>query len=153
MEFLVHALVVPARDHKEAERFDAEVEALAVQVAAAHEERSGAEVKDVSRPDQARQAGLSDWPGFDLLSDHPDGERRCIEVKGRAAAGSVEVTDNEWAKACNLRDQYWLYVVYDCATPRPRLMRVRDPFAKLLIRSRESLAYTVTPGAVLEAAE
>ena len=116
MEFLVHALVVPARDHKEAERFDAEVEVFAVQVAAAHEERSAAEVKDVSRPDQARQAGLSDWPGFDLLSDHPDGERRCIEVKGRAAAGSVEVTDNEWAKACNLRDQLAL-----------RRLRLRHP--------------------------
>ena len=153
VEFLVHALVVPAHDHQETERFDAEVEALAVQVAAAHEARSGAEVKDVSQPDQARRAGLTDWPGFDLLSDHPDGERRCIEVKGRAAGGSVEVSDNEWAKACNLRDEYWLYVVYDCATPRPRLMRVHDPFAKLLIRSRESLAYTVTSGAVLEAAE
>ena len=153
VEFLLHALVVPARDHKEAERFDAEVEALAVQVAAAYEQRSGAKVKDVSRPAQARQAGLSDWPGFDLLSDRSDGERRCIEVKGRAAGGSVEVSDNEWAKACNLRDRYWLYVVYDCATPRPRLMRVRDPFATLLTRSRESLAYTVTPGAVLEAAE
>jgi len=153
VEFLLHALVVPASDHKEAERFDAEVEALAVQVAVAYEERSGAEVKDVSRPDQARRARLSDWPGFDLLSDRPDGERRCIEVKGRAAGGSVEVSDNEWAKACNLRDQYWLYVVYDCATPRPRLMRVRDPFTKLLVRSRESLAYAVTPGAVREAAE
>ena len=153
VEFLVHALVVPAHDHKEVERFDAEVEALAVQVAAAHEARSGAEVKDVSRPDQARRAGLTDWPGFDLLSDHPDGERRCIEVKGRAAGGSVEVSDNEWAKACNLRDEYWLYVVYDCATPRPRLMCVHDPFAKLLIGNRQSLAYTVTPGAVLEAAE
>ena len=73
----------------------------------------------MSQPDQARRAGLTDWPGFDLLSDHPDGERRCIEVKGRAAGGSVEVSDNEWAKACNLRDEYWLYVVYDCATPPP----------------------------------
>ena len=107
----------------------------------------------MSRPAQARRAGLADWPGFDLLSTRAAGERRCIEVKGRAGTGSVEVSDNEWAKACNLRDQYWLYVVYDCATPRPRLHRVRDPFAKLLAGSREPLAYTVTSGAVMKAAE
>ena len=153
VEFLVHALVVSAQDPKETERFDAEVEAVAVRIAIAHEERSGAEVKDVSQPEHARRAGVSDWPGFDLLSDQADGERRCIEVKGRAGSGSVEVSDNEWAKACNLRDEYWLYVVYDCATSRPRLLRVRDPFAKLLVGSRHSLAYTVTAGAVLGAAE
>ena len=153
VEFLLHALVVPADDPAELERYDAEVEAVAVRVATAHEEASGAEVEDVSRPAQARRAGLADWPGFDLLSTRVDGQRRCIEVKGRAGRGSVEVSDNEWAKACNLRNEYWLYVVYDCATPRPRLHRVRDPFAKLLVGRRELLAHTVTPSAVLEAAE
>ena len=153
VELLLHALVVPAQDPEEVERYDAEVEAVAVRVATAFEERSGANVRDVSLPARARRAGLADWPGFDLLSDRCAGERRCIEVKGRAGGGSVEVSDNEWAKACNLRAEYWLYVVYDCATPRPRLLRVRDPFAKLLVGSRESLAYTVTPGAVLKAAE
>ena len=153
VEFLVHALVVPAQDREEIERFDAGVEVIAVQVAAAYEEHSGGSVQDVSRPAAARRAGLLDWPGFDLLSHRAGGERRCIEVKGRSGGGSVEVSDNEWAKACNLRDEYWLYVVYDCATPRPRLLRVQDPFAKLLIRSRESLTHTVAPGAIIEAAE
>ena len=152
-EFLLHALIVPAEDPEEMERFNAEVEAVAVRVATAFEEGSGADVEDVSQPAQARLAGLSDWPGFDLLSIRAAGERRCIEVKGRAGSGSVEVSDNEWAKACNLRNEYWLYVVYGCATPRPRLLRVRDPFAKLLVGSRKLLAHTVTPSAVLEAAE
>ena len=151
-EFLLHALVVPADNPEEQERYDAEVEAVAVRVATAYEEGSGAEVKDVSRPAQARRAGLSDWPGFDLLSIRAADGRRCIEVKGRAGSGSVEVSDNEWAKACNLRNEYWLYVVYDCATPRPRLLRVRDPFAKLLVGSRKLLAHTVPPSAVMEAA-
>ena len=153
VEFLAHALVVPAQEPQEAERFDAGVEAIAVQVAAAYEEHAGAGVRDVSRPEAARRAGLPDWPGFDLLSRRPGGERRCIEVKGRAGGGSVEVSDNEWAKACNLGAEYWLYVVYDCATPRPRLHRVRDPFAKLLLRSRESLTHTVARSAILQAAE
>ena len=153
VEFLLHGLIVPADDPGEMERYDAEVEAIAMRVATAYEEGSGAEVRDVSRPAQARQAGLSDWPGFDLLSIRAAGERRCIEVKGRAGSGSVDVSDNEWAKACNLRNEYWLYVVYHCATPRPRLLRVWDPFAKLLVGSRKLLAHTVTPSAVLEAAE
>ena len=137
----------------QAECYDAEVEAIAVKVAIAYEECLGAEVQDVSRPELARRAGLTDWPGFDLLARRAGAERRAIEVKGRAGSGGIEMSDNEWAKACNLRDGYWLYVVFDCATPHPRLVRVRDPFAKLLVRSRESIAYTISSRAVIEAAE
>ena len=153
VEFLVHALVVPAQDSKEVEHYDAEVEAIAVKIATAYEESFRAEVKDVSRPDLARRAGLTDWPGFDLLSFRTNAERRAIEVKGRAGSGGIELSENEWDKACNLRAEYWLYVVFDCAPPRPRLVRVCDPFAKLLVRSRESVAYTITPSAAIEAAE
>ncbi len=41
----------------------------------------------------------------------------------------------------------------DSATPNPRLLRVRDPFAKLLARSRESAVYTITAKSLIEAAE
>ena len=152
VELLAHALVVPAQDSGETERYDADVEAVAMEVTTAYEERFGAKVADVSRPELARRAGLTDWPGFDLRSRRP-GEERAIEVKGRARTGSVEMQENEWARACNLRDSYWLYVVFDCATSHPRLVRVRDPFAKLLVKGRESLAFTITAGAVMEAAE
>ena len=152
VELLAHALVVPAQDSGETERYDADVEAVAMEVTTAYEELYGAEVADVSRPELARRAGLTDWPGFDLRSRRP-GEERAIEVKGRARTGSVEMQENEWSRACNLRDRYWLYVVFDCATPHPRLVRVRDPFAKLLVKGRESLAFTITAGAVMEAAE
>ena len=158
VEILVHALVVPVQDTEELERYDADVEAIAVRVATGYEANFGAEVMDVSKPELARRAGLADWPGFDLKSRHPtdaDGfaKERAIEVKGRAGSGNIEMTENEWARACNLRDDYWLYVVFDCATPRPRLVRVRDPFAKLLVRSRELSAITITQRAALEAAE
>ena len=90
-------------------------------------------VKDVSTPELARAAGLEDHPGFDLLSWRPDGGERAIEVKGRAqASGKVELSENEWIKACNHQNRYWLYVVYGCATPQPRLWRVQNPFAKQL---------------------
>ena len=152
IEFLVHALVVPVQDSEEAERFDARVEEIAVKVATAYEERFHARVEDVSRPELARRAGLTDWPGFDLWSRRRN-QRRAIEVKGRAAYGSVEMEENEWASACNHREGYWLYVVFDCATPHPRLVRVQDPFGKLLARRRGSVAYSIPATALLEAAE
>jgi len=148
--FLAHALVIPSEDPEEAKRFDAEVEAIAIKIATAYEESFGANVKDVSRPDLARRAGLTDWPGFDLLSHRPAVDRRAIEVKGRAGIGEIELSENEWAKACNLRDQYWLYVVFDCGGSRPRLVRVRDPFRNLLVKAKGSV---VIPSAeVLSAA-
>lgn len=55
-------------------------------------------------------------------------------MKGRIGAGDVEITDNEWARACNLRGDYWLYVVYHCGTSKPQLVRVQDPFGSLLVR-------------------
>ena len=159
VEFLVHALVIPSRTPEEdTEQYDADVEAIAVRVATAYEERLNARVTDVSRPELARRAGLTNWPGFDLLSRRPptgDGshEELAIEVKGRRGRGGVELQDNEWANACNLRGRYWLYVVFDCATSHPRLVRIRDPFGKLLAKTRESTAYTITESEILEAAE
>ena len=152
-EMVAHALVLPNGDAEERRRHDAKVEEIAMRIAQVHEEASGATTHDVSRPELARRAGLGDWPGFDLLSVAPAGDRRAIEVKGRARAGDIELTENEWAKACNLRDGYWLYAVYDCATPRPRLVRVRDPFGKLLVRGRESAAYSIPASSVHAAAE
>ena len=152
-EFLAHALVLPAHDPQDGQRFDAQVETVAMEVAAAFEQSRAARVHDVSRPNLARRAGLPAWPGFDLLSQRPANERRNIEVKGRARAGAVEITDNEWAAACNLRNDYWLYVVFDCATSHPRLVRVRDPFGKLLANSRASNSYTVNAEALYAAAE
>jgi hypothetical protein len=79
--------------------------------------------------------GLDDNPGFDLLSVRKD-NKICIEVKGRVESGAVEITENEWAKACNLRQDYWLYVVYNCGTAHPRLLRIQDPFKKLVVKAQ-----------------
>jgi hypothetical protein len=99
----------------------------------------------------ALAAGLGESPGFDLLSRRAGRPERCIEVKGRAAVGDVELTENEWAKACNLRDRYWLYVVFNCATPQPRLLRVQDPFQKLLFTAKGGVIIDETQ--ILQAAE
>lgn len=149
--FLAHALVLPSTDPAERERHDREIERIAMRVARGHEESLGAKVDDVSTPDLAQLAGLEKSPGFDLLSRWPQDENLCIEVKGRRAVGDIELTENEWAKAANLREDYWLYVVYDCATANPRLLRVQDPFAKLLVRTKGGVI--VGEASVFEAAE
>ena len=110
-----------------------------MQVARAFEETAGATVLDVHTPELARKADLPDNPGFDLLAIRPGNERRAIEVKGRAETGDIEVSANEWARACNMRDAYWLYAVYGCATPSPTLVRVQDPFGRLLARAKGSV--------------
>jgi len=149
--FIAHALVVPSSDPADIEQHDANVELVAMQVAQAFEEAAGAKVIDVHTPELARRAGLPDNPGFDLLSVRPGNEKRSIEVKGRAATGDIEVSANEWAKACNMRQGYWLYAVYNCATPTPRLVRVQDPFGNLLAKAKGSVL--VSASAVVEAGE
>lgn len=138
VEFLAHALVVPSSDPADLEQVKAKTDEVAMALAWAYEESEGAVVKDVHTPELARTAGLPENPGFDLWAIRPT-TKRSIEVKGRAAVGEVEVSANEWAKACNLRDEYWLYVVYDCATPNPRLVRVQDPFGSLFAKAKGSV--------------
>lgn len=137
--FLAHALVVPTSDPEVRQRYDADIEAIAVQVACVYEEASGAQVCDVSNKERALAVGLDAWPGFDLLSRLPSGEEICIEVKGRAGIGPIELTENEYIRACNLRERYWLYVVYECAKVAPRLWRIQDPFGKLVARSQNKV--------------
>ena len=150
VEFLAHALVVPSSDPADRDQVDAKTDEVAMALAWAFEESAGALVKDVHTPELARAAGLSDNPGFDLWSIRPN-EKRCIEVKGRAGVGEVEISSNEWARACNLRNGYWLYVVYDCATPNPRLVRIQDPFGSLLAKAKGSVM--ISAKQILEAAK
>jgi SNF2 family DNA or RNA helicase/DNA-binding XRE family transcriptional regulator len=139
VEFVAHALVVPSSEPLDIEQHDTNVEEVAMKVARAFEEAVGATVHDVHTPELARLAGLQDYPGFDLLSIRPGDERRAIEVKGRSGTGEIEISSNEWAKACNMGPAYWLYAVYDCANPLPRLARVQDPFRCLLAKAKGSM--------------
>ena len=84
------------------------------------------------------------WPGFglhSLRSANPHGlaEERTIDVKCRDGSGGMEVCQNDCAKACNLPDRSWHYMAFDCAPPRPRLVKVQDPFGKLLAKANGSV--------------
>lgn len=139
VELIATALVQPSTNPGDVKARDIEVERIAMEIAMAFEAAAGADARDVSTPNKARLAGLTDYPGFDVFSRRADHER-AIEVKGRVETGDVQLTENEWAKAINLRDRYWLYAVFDCGGAQPRLLRVQDPFAKLIAKARGSLA-------------
>jgi hypothetical protein len=113
------AWVVP---HPERKNFasmvkDEEIERLAMEKAISYEKERGWDPEDVSQDDR----------GFDILSkDRVSGSARFIEVKGRAEVGEIALTTNEHDTAERLKDDYWLYVVFECAT-NPRLIPIRDP--------------------------
>jgi len=102
---------------------DDEIEKIAVRVATEYEEARGWKVESVEAQNR----------GFDLISrrPHPEDpqtfiEVKFIEVKGRAGIGELGLTSNEYHTAERLRDDYWLYAVFNCGSD-PTLYRVHDP--------------------------
>ena len=74
--------------------------------------------------------------GFDLISrkPHPEDpqtaiEVRFIEVKGRSHIGEIALTTNEYKTAERLKKDFWLYVVFNCASTT-EIHLIRNP-AKL----------------------
>ncbi|GAB3789228.1 helicase-related protein [Spirosoma horti] len=102
---------------------NAEIEEIAVQAVIAHEERRGYKVHSVE----------SENRGFDLISRRFHAEDpataidvRFIEVKGRAGVGEIALSANEYRTAQRLQQDYFLYVVYDCAT-NPTVHVIQNP--------------------------
>jgi len=103
---------------------DPEIERIAVQHVIAHETAQGRVCESVE----------ADNRGFDLISrkPHPEDPKtaidvRFIEVKGRSHTGDIALTTNEYNTARRLRKDYWLYVVFHCASPKPSLNILNDP--------------------------
>ncbi len=153
IEIVASVLVIPPGDGNDAERHDERVEEMAVRIASGWERDRGARVEDVSTPAKARAHGLRPWPGFDLRSQRPDGETRNIEVKGRVGRGSIQIETNEWKQAVQLGKSYWIYVVLDCGTSHPTLVRVQDPWKNLFARERSTTAFTIPAASLFRVAE
>ena len=102
-------------------RRDDEVEAIAMDVTMRYERSRGWTPNDVSR----------DGEHYDIRSESPHGERRYIEVKGRAQSGAIVLTGPELDKLRQLGARAWLYVVTFCKGERPRLRIIQDPVPKL----------------------
>ena len=101
----------------------AEIEYIAVQTTIAFEQARGCNVESVE----------NDTRGFDLISRRLAGsssagrcETRFIEVKGRARLGDIALTANEYKTAQSLGDEYWLYVVFNCAS-EPQVTVIQNP--------------------------
>jgi hypothetical protein len=63
-----------------------------------------------------------------------------VEVKGRMRGQAVRLTTNEWYKAQQLADTYWLYVVWDPLSKSPELVRIQNPAVRLDHAKREIVA-------------
>ena len=102
---------------------DEEIEKIAVDEVRKFEESQGWVVESVEKENR----------GFDLISrkPHPHDDKtfvevKFIEVKGRATIGEIAVTSNEYKTAERLHRDYWLYVVYNCAS-KPKIHTIQDP--------------------------
>ncbi|MGQ0668983.1 MAG: DUF3883 domain-containing protein, partial [Actinomycetota bacterium] len=120
---------------------DPEVERIAVDVAIRYERDHGRDPVSVEAENR----------GFDVLSRAPEtGLVRFIEVKGRSGTDPIALTSNEYRTAERLREDYWLYAVFDCGS-EPRLLAVRDP-ARLQWQAVVRVEhYQVDPAAISEA--
>ncbi len=100
-----------------------EIEKIAIQAVIEYEKARGWQVVSVEQENR----------GFDLISRQPDSGDplkaslvRFIEVKGRGNVGEVALTTNEYKTAARLKGDYWLYVVFNCAS-FPEVHTIQDP--------------------------
>jgi hypothetical protein len=100
---------------------DEEVEAIAMAIADRYERSRGWQPFDVS----------TEGEHYDIRSESPTGEKRFIEVKGRAQSGGIVLTLPELDKLRQLNSRAWLYVVTFCKDERPHLRIIQDPVSKL----------------------
>lgn len=104
--------------------------------------------------------------GFDVRSlgpadpqtgyrDPTTGIRR-IECKGRIAGQPIRLTTNEWYKAAQLGDSYWLYVVWNpLNNPSSEPLRIQNPVKHLDHAKKEIVAaryYDIPAQAIQQAA-
>lgn len=102
-------------------RRDEEVEAFAMDISMRYERTRGWTPHDVSK----------DGEHYDVRSDGPNGDKRFIEVKGRAQSGAIVLTGPELDKLRQLGERAWLYVVTFCKGDRPKLRVIQDPIPRL----------------------
>jgi superfamily II DNA or RNA helicase len=79
--------------------------------------------------DDRQTAGV----GYDLYARHRStGEQRLVEVKGQLRdLHAVTLESNEWAQALQREEEYWLYVVIECAVSPRMYARIKDPATAL----------------------
>ena len=105
---------------------DDEVEAIAMKMAIDYETEHGRKTSDVSK----------DNVGYDVKSIDVQGNKRYIEVKGRAGTDGVMLSENEMNRLAQLGTRAWLYIVTECRSESPILNIVNDPARKLVFEQK-----------------
>ena len=128
-EVLGCAYVVPLNQVEYQHSFgmsrDDEVEAIAMQTAMDYEKDNGRNPEDVSK----------DNVGYDLKSIDAQGQKRYIEVKGRAGTDGVMLSENEMNRLAQLGNKAWLYIVTNCKT-NPQLNIINDPANRMAFEQK-----------------
>ncbi|WP_346623899.1 helicase-related protein [Blastococcus montanus] len=108
--------------------YDPDSETVAIATVLEELERLGYVVDD------RQTAGV----GYDLFARHKHtGEQRLVEVKGfQADLAPVWLEQHEWAQAQQRGEDYWLYVVTNCATAPTVVLRAQDPAGQLVAGPR-----------------
>ena len=103
--------------------YDPNSEALAIATVLRELDRLGFDIDD------RQTAGV----GYDLLARHrTTREQRLVEVKGfQGNLEPVWLEQHEWAQAQQRGQDYWLYVVAECATTPTVVVRAQDPASQL----------------------
>ena len=111
-----------------------EIEQIGMKHATCYEEAQGYIVTDVSAENL----------GFDLRSKTPDGKVRYIEVKARADRAPIVLTSNEWFRAKQLKNDYFLYIVLNAATTQPESYILQNPAKQIsAVRQITEVRYQV----------
>ena len=106
-------VVAVQQDDDEADDTDPESEAVSMRLVTNRLTAQGWKVTDVH----------TEGHSYDLYAERGS-EQRCVEAKGiagNASSAGVRLTGGELAKASQLGDEYWLYVVENCFDGEGRL--------------------------------
>ena len=130
----------PKAETKETMKSDPEIERIGMELAMQFE------IDNVRTPEDVSAENL----GFDIRSRDKTDNVRYIEVKARAGAEAVALTQNEWFKAKRFQNDYYLYAVMNAAT-RPQLYVVQNPAENLEPEEKIEVVRYVIPFKEIEA--
>ena len=78
-----------------------------------------------------QMSAKSDSYGYDILSLNPDGSNRYIEVKatsGKVGDVAFYYTENELEKANEYGKDYYIYLVFEIKSKKPKIWVIQNPF-------------------------
>ncbi|ABK76799.1 superfamily II DNA/RNA helicase, SNF2 family [Cenarchaeum symbiosum A] len=110
-----------------------ESEKAGMEIAMMHEKNAGRNPVDVSKENL----------DFDIKSSDNEGKTRYIEVKTSYGIGDVVLTTNEWFRARMLKDDYYLYVVWNAGRSSSKLVAIKNPATSLSAEKKGHALYLI----------